>query len=186
MGSITETGIWKLDIAKKRHKCDDKLAKAIWTLYRPNSLADIGCGNGAYCKLFKEYGTPIVHGYEGTPEASSLGYYSQIDIVDLTNNLNLNLKYNTVICLEVGEHIPSQYEAIFLKNLVSFIGKNLIISWADKDQYSASGHVNPRSEEYVKELFTSKGAYFNEIDTRNLRRCAGFDWFKKNILIFEF
>jgi len=67
MGIDKETGIWSLDVAKKRHRYDASLIECIGDIYKHTaSVADVGCGKGDYCKYLKEHGIPIVHGYEGT------------------------------------------------------------------------------------------------------------------------
>ena len=50
------TGIWSMDIAKRRHRCDLLLAAGIGTLYDPCLTADVGCGDGKYCNILKAYG----------------------------------------------------------------------------------------------------------------------------------
>ena len=134
-----ETGIWSLDVAKKRHRCDLLLAARIGMLYHPEKAADLGCGNGRYCAIFKSYGWPVVHGYEGTPNIESLEIYNDVMQLDLTKRRWVGMKYDFVLCLEVGEHIPVQHEQVFLDNVAEFTAKDLIFSWAIPGQ-GGKGH----------------------------------------------
>lgn len=196
MSSIDkETGIWSLDIACKRHKCDLMLSGVIGYLYSPKTFADVGCGDGRYCKIFKAYGWKNVVGYEGTKNISNLGVYDNIINVNLTKpfcNYPSSMSsdtggssYELVICLEVGEHIPKKYEDVFIDNLCNFVDKELILSWAPPGQYSASGHVNLQSKDYVIKKLEKKGFKYNSGKAGFLQEYASFSWFKKNLMVFE-
>ena len=179
-----ETGIWSMDIACKRHKCDFMLAATIGLLYSPTTFVDVGCGDGRYCKIFKAYGWKNVVGVEGTENITSLGVYDNIIEADLTKELHLE-KYSLVLCLEVGEHIPKKYEQVFIDNLCSFVGKELILSWAPLGQYSASGHVNLQPKDYIIIEVEKRGLKYIESKVDSLQEYASFSWFKKNLMVFE-
>lgn len=180
-----KTGIWSLNIAKKRHKCDLNLVKAVIDLFDPTSILDVGCGSGLYCKAFKENGVPMVHGYEGTQNVTSLGVYDEIIEIDLTKPIGqINRFYDLVLCLEVGEHVPKEYEQIFINNLYSMTSQYLILSWADIKQYSASGHVNSRSQKYIINELINRGLEYLKEYSVELRKLVSFSWFKKNLMVF--
>lgn len=183
---ISNTGIWGLDLAKKRHKCDVELANTIFLNFKPNSFADIGCGNGAYCKIFKDKGWPIVHGYEGTKNITSLGIYNDIKEVDLTTKLKVERRYDLILCLEVGEHIPLIYEDVLIDNISNFVSNNLILSWAPPGQYSASKHVNLRKQDYIIQKFNKKGLIYQPKISMLLRKKSSFSWFRKNLMVFAY
>lgn len=183
-----DNGIWSLSIAAKRHKCDLMLAAIIGMLYTPESVIDVGCGDGRYCAIFKAYGWKEVVGFEGTKNIKSLGIYDNIVNIDLTKPLypeKYIKKYDLVLCLEVGEHIPLRYEQIFINNLCLFVGKELILSWAPIGQYSASGHVNCRNKDYIIEQIEDRGLKYNEGKTNFLQEYASLKWLKENLMLFE-
>ncbi len=39
-------------------------------------------------------------------------------------------KYDWIISLEVAEHIPAQFESIYIDNLVKHAKEGIILSWA--------------------------------------------------------
>jgi hypothetical protein len=43
-----------------------KYVEFLTTIYKPNSVADIGCGRGTWLKAFKDRGVSKVVGYDGT------------------------------------------------------------------------------------------------------------------------
>jgi 2-polyprenyl-3-methyl-5-hydroxy-6-metoxy-1,4-benzoquinol methylase len=178
-------GIWSLEIAARRHKCDLMLAAIIGMTFSPKSTADIGCGNGQYCAILKAYGWKDVVGYEGTKNVTSLGYYNDIRYVDLTQKLLVANPYDLVLCLEVGEHIPPQHEQIFLDNLCKFASNDMVLSWAPHDQYSASGHVNCQKKEYIISEVEKRGFKFNSSKTNFIMEYASFPWFRRNLMVFK-
>ena len=83
-GSVinSESGIWSLETAKKRHRFDPSLAEGIVAIFKEvKSVADLGCGKGDYCKYLKERDISLVHGYEGTPDIQKIAVYD--DIINL-------------------------------------------------------------------------------------------------------
>lgn len=181
-----ETGIWSMSIAVKRHKFDEPLASAIYRLQpQPYQLVDIGCGSGMYCRYFAERGWPVI-GIEGTVGIRELGIYSDILEADLSKPISFYPgECDLALCLEVGEHIPAKYESIFIDNVVQLAKKHLILSWAIPGQYSASGHVNCQTNEYVIEKFVKYGFEYEEAKTELLREKAQFNWFKRTLMCFR-
>ena len=94
--------------------------------------------------------------------------------------------YNT-ICLEVGEHIPKQYESIFLDNITSLTTNKIILSWAIIGQLG-DGHVNCMNNDEVILKMDELGFKYLEndsIDARNSVSRFIASWFLKTIMIFQ-
>ncbi len=180
-----ETGIWSLEIAKKRHRYDPKLAEYIATTYKfVNSVADVGCGIGSYCKCLKEHGISIVHGYEGTADIRKIAAYDDIMVVDLTKCRQVGTGYDLVLCLEVGEHIPKKYEQIFIDNLCKYVNGDLILSWGVPGQGGA-GHFNEQPNEYIMNEFDRREMIFDRDTSMKLRDAASLKWFKNTLMKFK-
>ena len=179
-----ESGIWTLDTAKKRHRFDHILTARIGQLWQPKQFADLGCGNGQYCAVLKGYGWPVVHGYEGTQGIMSLGIYDDIFTLDLTKRRWVEINYDLVLCLEVGEHIPEEHEQTFIDNVCEFTAKDLILSWAIPGQGGKS-HVNEKPNDYIVEQFWKRGFRYDKGTTRDLRRHSSLKWFLNTILAFK-
>jgi hypothetical protein len=190
MGSVdSKSGIWHISIAKKRHKTDYLLAAAIGTYFdSPHAVADLGCGLGSYCKIFDAYGWNILHGFEGTKGIHKIAVWEAIFNVDLSVPIEKEMfrnKYDFVLCLEVGEHIPEDREQVFIDNVCYFASKNIVLSWAVPGQYSASGHVNCRSNDYVISELAKRGFVLDNDRTIKLRDLSYFEWFKNTVMCFE-
>jgi len=177
------TGIWSLDVAKKRHRFDRALAIQISKMYSPKLAADVGCGNGSYCRIFKSLGWPVVHGYEGTPNIKELKIYDDIMVLDLTLRRWVEIVYDFVLCLEVGEHVPKMHEQTFIDNICEFTKKDLVLSWAIPGQ-GGGGHFNEQPNEYVIEEFGKRELKFDLRQSEILRENASLRWFRNTIMVF--
>jgi hypothetical protein len=185
-GYDKETGIWTIEKAKSGHKHDASLISAIWMLYRPKSIIDIGCGDGWYCWILNQLSnhTSEILGIEGTPDIKKISYFDDIEITDLTKEPKSSKNFKFGLCLEVGEHIPTKYEETFLNHIKLRVSNKLIISWAPPGQ-SGTGHVNCREQEYVIDKFKELGFLFNIKETKILRIHSWFKWFKRNIMVYD-
>lgn len=177
-------GIWSVKTASRKHKCDIALADTIGSIYPIQmSMADLGCGIGSYCKILRDkYQWQNVIGYEGTVGVSNLqNAYDKILFCDLTKEIELIRPFQMVLCLEVGEHIPKEFEQVFLNNVTKMSGNNLIISWAYPGQ-GGTGHVNELDQNYVYSQLTQRGFEIDNDKTHELRIKSEFKWFRKNIM----
>ncbi len=181
---INENGSWDTKNSND-HVFDEDLANSIVELCKSNkieSIVDFGCGEGKYFNLFKSNGFDC-SGYDGN-----------LNTEDLTNGLcsrlllnkpfNLKRKFDIVMSLEVGEHMPEKYELVFIKNLIKHTSKKIILSWAIVGQ-GGYGHVNCKSNEYIKSIFIQNGFVCNEEEENKLRESAFNSWFKNTIMVFD-
>ena len=191
---ITETGYWTSDDTEAIHVHDPRLAN--WILnYLQNDkdkqLIDFGCGMGDYLKKLHDNGFSNLHGFEGEVRKGSPKFIKNWDLSNPIKNYEgyNSLKksaYNT-ICLEVGEHIPKQYESIFLDNITSLTTNKIILSWAIIGQLG-DGHVNCMNNDEVILKMDELGFKYLEDDSisaRNSVSPAIASWFLKTIMIFQ-
>ena len=109
--------------------------------------------------------------------------YKEKNVLDLSKEFDLGKKYECVISLEVGEHIPPKFEQTYLDNLDRHCSQCIIISWALPGQGGA-GHVNEKDNSYVKNEFKKRG-YKSWVEAENhFRNSSTFGWFKNTIMIF--
>lgn len=183
---MNDTGIWNLETAQSHggHKHDQAIVNVITELFTFNTVADLGCGDGWYCKQLKEQlPKTIIHGFEGSIDMRIHGVYDEIFNIDLSEYQSTE-QYDLVLCLEVGEHIPKQYEQIFLDNIVNFCKKHLILSWAIPKQ-GGRGHVNEQSLDYIQNEMKKRNFKIDIEKTKKLRDVAILKWFKNNITVYE-
>jgi 2-polyprenyl-3-methyl-5-hydroxy-6-metoxy-1,4-benzoquinol methylase len=182
---IREHGYWDGSDAAREHVYDEKLSNAIVQFFKTEkvqTVADFGCGMGNYTRaLLKAH--IYCEGYDGNPFTPALtGGVGQV--ADLSQPLNLGKSFDWVLCLEVGEHIPKQYETTFIENLHRHNTKGVVLSWAVKGQ-QGYGHFNEQDNDYIKSIMAQRG-YSNDLRAENfLRAQAHVRWFKNTIMVFR-
>jgi len=184
--SSKETGIWDDEDLKKEHKHDKKLVRSIAGMFNPMKVADLGCGDGWYSHYFKQIcGWPIVHGYEGNvKQLAKEAFHDDIMIVDLSKIKYIDIYYDLVVCLEVGEHIPKKHEQKFLDNVERFTSKDLVLSWAVPGQ-DGRGHYNEQPNEYIIKEMAKRGFAYNREKSQILRKDTTYEWFENTVMVFE-
>jgi len=181
---IHEHGYW-MD-KKVNHYFDKPLAEAIATFLkkeRARAVVDFGCGaDGHYVKYLLKNEISC-DGFDGNPYSPEVSD-GLVRVLDLSEPINIETKYDWVISLEVGEHIPAKYETTFVENLHKANTKGIILSWAVEDQ-KGRGHFNCRNNDYIKNIFAQYG-YENDVETeKKLRNKAHFGWFHNTIMVFR-
>jgi cyclopropane fatty-acyl-phospholipid synthase-like methyltransferase len=181
---INERGYW-MEKDSHEHKYDSPLNNELVKILKETnceSIIDLGCGPGLYSKVFvnENFDCQCYDGNPYTPEESD----GLCSVLDLSEPFDLNKKYDCVLSLEVGEHIPKQYETIFIDNLLNHSNKAIILSWATIGQ-GGHGHVNEQPNNYIENLFTPHGYIRNLEYEKRLRDSAHWWWFKNTIMFFE-
>jgi SAM-dependent methyltransferase len=181
---INERGIWLDKRETDSHMFDAKLCAAISFLYQDiKTIVDIGCGNGAYVKQLREYGFDCV-GYDGSPRTPEITG-GVCGVKDFSEPQNVG-KFDIVLSLEVGEHIPAEYETIFIDNLCRASKKHICMSWAIEGQ-NGLGHYNCRNNDYIIDKMRERGFTFDKESSEYLRiNCdeVNFPWFPNTLMAF--
>ena len=181
---INNNGSWNIKNLNE-HVFDDFLAKALINYFKIeeiNSCVDFGCGPGKYVEYFNANGLKTI-GYDGNPYTKEMTN-GICDIIDLSIPFKLKKKFDCVLSLEVGEHIPKKFQEIFINNLIEHTNKLIIISWAIPGQ-SGYGHINNQTNEYIINIFIKKG-FKEQIYMDNIIRLTEYNtWFKNTIMIFK-
>lgn len=179
---MDNTGIWNIEEAKVEHAFDKKLAIELTKILpKEEKVVDLGCGRGDYLSLLQFNGFDCI-GYEGTPDIKSIASFPFIHQADLSKEIDT--EKGTVLCFEVAEHIPKEYEDVFLSNVVNASTGLIIISWAVKGQ-GGHGHVNEQDAKYVIKKFNDLGYQFFDVTSRHIRDHSSLWWFKKSIYVFS-
>lgn len=191
---INSRGFWENETAEG-HGVDEGLAIALKNFFRSEALEnednfleviDIGCGTGYYTNYIQ---SDLVgsYGYDGNPHTKKIAG-KHFDIADFSIPQYLG-EYDWVLSLEVGEHIPAEYEDIFIDNLHRHNRQGVVLSWAVPGQ-GGDGHVNCRSNEYIIDKFEALGYELAIYTTNYLRNsCAKYPipcyWFRDTLLVFR-
>lgn len=183
---ISSTGYWNKQTAYIHHAYSEELSAWICEFLKNDKhkvIYDFGCGLGDYLNYLENNGFTKLVGFEGDPPDDRKFYH--IEERDLTIPFELPFKGN-VISLEVGEHIPKEYQDIYIDNITINCNKYLITSWAIRNQ-SGFGHVNCLNNDEIIPEFTKRGFQYLEKESLDARNIIGNNtiWFKDTILIFK-
>jgi len=181
---INSRGFW--EGACINHHYDESFSKTLNTIVSNyNTYVDFGCGDAKYAKYIKENNPLIaVEAYDGNPEVELVtdGFGK---VLDLSKTFDLNKKYDVVCSLEVAEHIPKEYEKIYIENLLRHCSNLLIISWAKIGQRGC-GHVNEQNQDYVIDVMDEYGlTHDNELSETLQKSSTNCSWFRDSVMVFN-
>lgn len=161
------------------HCFDLSLAKELTKLFRNNKVMDVGCGDGKYVDHLSSHGIEV-KGYDGNPLTKGNFCYT----ADFAVRQNLDLS-DWVLCLEVGEHVPMEFEDVLIDNLHRHNKKGIVLSWAVPDQLG-KGHFNCRINDYIKGKFKNLGYIVDVVFEKKLRNSvSSCPWLKNTLMVFR-
>lgn len=185
MGFEFHHGIWDIKTALDEHCHDALLNDYIASVFAPpDSTLDLGCGRGDYLATFHRAGWRNLTGVDGTLGIKEFAHFKNILSHDLCAPLDLGKQYELVISLEVGEHLPPEFETVFLENIARHAAKNVLLSWAVEGQ-KGPGHVNCRNNDYVIERLKALGFNYNARVSSGLRDNSSLPWFANTLMYFQ-
>jgi hypothetical protein len=151
---------------------------------RGSATTDFGCGDGANLRAMHTWGAPpVLMGVEGTWHRYACGM-PRVMQWDLSVPLWLGEAHvGNVLSLEVGEHIPQEFEGVFLDTLCRHCNSRMVLSWALPEQ-RGTRHVNPRTNEWVIAELRKRGFMHDTNATDAFRAAAKLPWFKHSIMAF--
>jgi cyclopropane fatty-acyl-phospholipid synthase-like methyltransferase len=126
-------------------------------LIDPKSVVDVGCGRGAWLKVFKENGVSKIYGIDGNwvKAKDLLIDKGEFSASDLKKPFCADEKFDLVVSLEVAEHLPCECAEQFVESLAK-CGPVIVFSAAIPLQWG-TGHVNEQWPEYWAKLFRKNG-----------------------------
>ena len=185
MSLINKNGYWEGKIAESQHVYDKTLSSALLKFFikeKAETICDFGCGLGSYVKHFIENNLNAI-GYDGNPYTPELTN-NVCKVLDLSQPIKFDKPYSWVLSLEVGEHLPKQFEDTFINNLHNNNNNGIVLSWAIKGQ-GGYGHFNEQDNDYIKSKICKLG-YINDVETeKQLRKHVDLWWFKNTIMVFR-
>jgi len=179
---MDERGNWTLKEETNTHRWDKNLTGAIVSMFKEDvdTIADIGCGDGSYTSTLLGAGF-MAFGFDGSPLTTELtnGFCKQVDF----SYPQYIGRYDLVLSLEVGEHIPKEYEQAFIDNICRTAIRYVCLSWATPGQ-GGTGHVNCQWNGYVVDEMKKRGFVYDLDKSKILRKASTLPWFKNTLMVF--
>jgi SAM-dependent methyltransferase len=136
-----------------------KYAKFLASVYKPLSVADVGCGRGTWLKAFKENGAERVVGFDGVWNTQE----KMIDQAIVFHGIDLNQpipadpseRFDLALSLEVAEHLKQESSPAFVKSLTGLA--DVVIFGAAYTKQGGTDHINEQPHTFWAEIFKDNG-----------------------------
>jgi SAM-dependent methyltransferase len=157
----------------------------VMKLATPASVVDVGCGRGAWLRVFQENGAKVVLGIDGSYVDSSklLIDAARFTAADLSKPIKIEGEFDLAVCLEVAEHLPTQSGPKLVRSLTA-VAPVVMFSAAIPGQ-GGDGHLNERWPAYWAELFSKRDFEMIDAIRPQVREDLRVEpWYRQNILLF--
>ena len=132
--------------------------RLLYEHYKPQTVIDVGCGQGAWLAAAESFGAKKLKGIDGEWVSKEDLLSKNIDFIEANFNKaipKLNERYDLCISLEVAEHIPEENAKQFI-DLLCEASDIVLFSAAIKYQ-GGTNHINEQWQSYWVDLFRSNG-----------------------------
>jgi len=154
-------------------------------LLHPQSVLDVGCGDGNWLSVFRDLGVGDILGIDGD--------YVQRDLLqipserfrpmDLAKPFSVGRTFDLAVSLEVAEHLPASSATGFVRSLTE-AAPAVLFSAAIPNQ-GGENHVNEQWPEFWASLFRQNGFVAIDAFRRRVWHNDAVDWwYAQNILLF--
>ena len=186
-GAVSKHGGWCKDISgkdSKLHMTDNNLAEELSNLLKSKQVASFGDGPGEYRSVIISLNqVKSYDAYDGAPYVEDTTN-NEVKHLDLSVPIYHLPFYDWVISMEVAEHIPKEFEQIFIDNLTRHAKEGIILSWSVIGQEGHS-HVNNQDLPYVEEQLKRRGFKIDVSLTNRVKDATIFHWLKRNLYVYR-
>lgn len=179
------------DTAFYQHQQDGSLQSAraivphILELTAPASVVDVGCGVGAWLRVFQEHGVGTVAGVDGdwVDEQMLQIPRAAFHRADLSRPFHVAGQFDVAISLEVAEHLPPESATGFVASLTA-LAPIVVFSAAIPFQGGVE-HKNEQWPDYWAALFAGHG--YAPVDCLRRRVWKNDNtqfWYAQNMMMF--
>jgi SAM-dependent methyltransferase len=153
--------------------------------YRPQTVLDVGCGMGAWLKVFRDHGVSDFIGLDG-PYIDQSKLFVPVDhfeACDLTAPQTLGRNFDLVCCLEVAEHLSPSAGPALIDYLVDH-APVVLFSAAIPGQ-PGTNHINCQWQSYWARLFGQRGYSAYDFIRPVIYQRPDIDfWYRQNIVVY--
>ena len=165
----------------------ENIINVVKQYYMPNSVIDIGCGNGIFLNAWQNNGVKTIKGVDANNLSNENLFVDRniIEQADLENYTNITKeRYDLAMSLEVAEHISKEKAKQFVDTLCSF--SDFILFSAAIPYQDGTNHINCQPLDYWVNLFKEKNYICFDFIRPQLfdKHREIYSWYLQNILFF--
>lgn len=150
-------------------------------LFGPESVLDVGCGEGWWAREFAQRGCSVTAVDEYVREQHE-SHGVRFEPADLRTTFHSPREFDLSICLEVAEHLPESSARGLISSLCE--SAPLVVFSAAVPGQGGHGHVNEQWPPYWEELFERNGYSVSEALRWMLWEDPRIDsWYRQNMLV---
>ncbi len=153
--------------------------------FKPNSIADFGCGIGTWLAAAEAQGIENLTGFDGdwVDQSKLLSKNIKFNKTDFTELYQVEEDYDLAISLEVAEHIESKYADQFVNTICS--AAEVVVFSAAIPYQGGAGHVNEQPQSYWVALFEKNDFVCIDLFRNEVWNNDSVEfWYKANTLLF--
>jgi SAM-dependent methyltransferase len=165
-------------------KAPEIVVPIILDLIKVDSLLDVGCGTGTWLKVFEQNGVHDFLGIDGDYVDQSKLYIDpkHFNAHDLRRGFDLNRRFDLVLCLEVGEHLPDESARKLVRSLVNH-SDIIVFSTAIPGQ-GGQGHINEQWPGYWQKLFLVHDYHYHDAIRPKIWDNGNVNiWYRQNMFV---
>ena len=150
-----------------------------------SSVVDIGCGNGVWLSVFREFGTTRTLGLDGDHVDRSKLEINELDFIaaDLNEPLPIEGPFDLALTLEVVEHLPKERAESIVEELCSLAP--IVLFSAAVPLQTGEGHINEEWQQVWAARFEEHGYHtLDPIRSRIWQNLSVSWWYQQNLLVF--
>jgi SAM-dependent methyltransferase len=152
--------------------------------HQPDSVLDIGCGIGAYLRLFQHHGASTIFGIDGIPQGGTALAETAYTKADLAQPIELGKTFDLVMCTEVAEHLEMFHADTLISGIVRHARDLIVFSAAEPGQ-PGHGHIGCAPLFTWLDKFAAQGFYPDAVDSLGMRALATLSWFRRNLVVLR-
>jgi SAM-dependent methyltransferase len=163
----------------------DRIVPLLVDWFRPASVLDVGCAQGAWLKAFADRGVADYFGLDGdyVDRAGLLIPADRFRAADLSDPPALGRRFDLVTCLEVAEHLPEAAADRFVRFLTAHA--EVVAFSAAVPGQGGTYHVNERWPSYWRDRFAAVGyEVFDPVRPRVWADPAVEVWYRQNLFVY--
>ncbi len=158
------------------------IVPAVHKLVRPDTVIDVGCGEGWFAREFAKLGCEVVGADESVAEEDSGSVIDGVTFFKRTLPQGFTMNYDLAVCLEVAEHLPEEDAGRLVRSLCE--AAPVVLFSAAIPNQGGLGHINEQWPAYWASLFRLHDYTVADIRDRFWDDGRIEPWYRQNLLIF--